>query len=250
MLLHSSDSAPAATPANNLISIQLDSITLNKIIADSESLGKVVKKINFRDVNGFKKLVKGESSKFSYVDEDRSSVCDVSCNVRCDKIPMPTAAPPKPFIAKKDSVKGPPYLPPFSKKDEGIAPQRTTSLPVTKLTTEKNFKPSLPHSLGLGTKAKQITTRPTISVTQRRTSTPGPTYLPVARVSTAKRLAVTEKSYPPATWPSTTRLYTQTFPKWSPPDRQSTSPKIATSTAKYLYKEPSNSLIYAGEAEK
>jgi hypothetical protein len=248
LLLYSSEFPPSPSPANNLISIQLDSITLNEIIANAEAVGKVVKKINFRNVNGFEKLVKGESSKFSFFDDDGRSVCDVNCDVRCKQVPMPTIAPPKPFVAKKDSATGPPYLPPVTKKVEATTVRRTTLTttlrPLTKSTTVRVT------TTAAKTTAKQKLTRPTtVFVTRPRTSTPGPAYLPVSKISTVRSSTVTQKSYPPATWPSTTRSYTQTFPTWSPPIRGSTATKFATTTAKYLYKEPSNSLIYMGEAE-
>lgn len=267
LLLFSSDSPPTTSPSNNLISIQLDSITLNKIIADSEALGKVEKKINFRDVNGFQKLVRGESSKFSFIEDGGRSVCDVSCNVNCKQPPTSTVATPRPFIAKKDSATGPPYLPPVvEKKDEAIATRRTTTLFTTQPARERivsttkqsttRASTTTPQSTKASTttprptKASTTTLRPTKSVTRPRTSTPGPAYLPVSKISTVRRSAVTERSYPPATWPSTTRTYTQTFPTWSAPIRRSTAvTKVVTTTAKYLYKEPSNSLIYAGEAE-
>lgn len=306
LLLYSSDTPPTASPYNNLISIQLDSITLNKIIANSEALGKVVKKINFRDVNGFAKLVKGESSKFSFVEDEGLGVCDASCDVRCKKIPLatpkPTLAPeklrpekprpekPRPYIAKKDSVtnpplRGPTYLPPISvtKHDEAITPRRpvvtqptraaplsTTQRPIIQTTTTQRpekpttyrpakpvtttYRPAIQSSTKLITTPRITTLRP--AITQRSTvparprlSTKGPAYLPLAKISTARKQSVTERSYPPATWPSTTRLYTQTFPTWSAPIRRSTEAQFTTSTAKYLYEAPSNSLSYAGEAE-
>lgn len=274
MLLYTSDSS-TTSPSNNLISIQVDSITLNKIIASSEALGEVVKKINFRDVNGFVNLVKGKSSKFSYVEDDERAVCDASCDVRCKQTPMTTATPPRPFISKKDAfTAGPTYLPPITNKanvqlkDEAITPRQTT--PPTRPTrpTPLVIKTNPTTTTTLRTTV-QSTTRQTerpkqqpssvqpsiarISTTSRTTSrprsTPGPAYLPVAKKFTVRNVAVTERSYPPATWPSTTRLYTQTFPTWIPPVRRSTEAHIATSTAKYLYAAPSNSLIYAGEAE-
>jgi hypothetical protein len=262
LLLYSSDISPTPS-ANNLISIQLDSITLNKIIADSEALGKVVKKINFRDENGFTKLVvEGKSSKFSFYANEERSICDASCDVRCKSIPKPTIPPPKPFIEKKDNARGPPYLPPvidrkpaiIDKKDDGIEVQRTTQSTTQRIVPTTTQRTTIPSTQRITTTRTPTTTtqrqtRPTVSVT-RRTSTPGPAYLPLAKISTQKRLTMTEKSYPPATWPSTTRIYTSTFPTWSAPIRRSTEvSRFVTSTAKYLYSEPSNSLIYAGESE-
>lgn len=266
LLLYSSDSPPTTSPANNLISIQLDSITLSKIIADSEALGKLVKKINFRDVNGFTELVNGESSKFSFFDDGGRSVCDVSCDVRCKEIPTPQLSSPKPFATRKTH---PTYLPPattkqpiISKKDEAIRPDTTTTTqrtfpsttrlaPTTERfvpTTSRIISTTRSTTVRATASTTQKATRPALSITRPR-STPGPTYLPVSKISTAKRLTVTERSYPPATWPSTTRHYTQTFPTWSAPIRRSTSSRVYTTTAKYLYKEPSNSLIYVGEDE-
>lgn len=267
MLLYTSDFPTAASSSNNLISIQLDSITLNKIVGEAEALGKVVKKINFLDVNGFPKLVKGESSKFSFFEDSSKSICEVSCDVNCKQVSKPvTSPPPKPYFVKKQSVTGPPYLPPFTKKDEALTPPTTrksispetsrklylpTSLTTTTQRPAVKITPSR-VSAALKTTTPKTTlqiSRQTISVSRPRASTPGPTYLPVPKKTTVRRATVTERSYPPATWPSTTRIYTQTFPTWSAPIRRSTTEKIVTSTAKYLYKAPSNSLIYAGEAE-
>lgn len=282
LLLYSSDSPPS----DNLISIQVDPITLNKIIADSEVFGKVTKKINFLDVNGLEKLARGESSKFSFSEEISKSVCDASCNVRC-VVPKPTTTPPRPFIAKKDSATGPTYLPPI-RRDEIITerttartfptlitrplvttttrqtPLRTTTQPnftktTAKATTRTTTRPPLVRTTPVTIQTTKTTartftsttrtqTRPSISVTRPR-STPGPTYLPLAKKTTVRRSTITEKSYPPATWPSTTRSYTQTFPTWSAPIRRSTAKKLITTTPKYSYRAPSNSLVYAGEHE-
>lgn len=281
LLLYTSDSS-TTSPSNNLISIQVDSITLNKIIASSEALGEVVKKINFRDVNGFVNLVKGKSSKFSYVEDDERAVCDASCDVRCKQTPVTTATPPRPFISKKDAfTAGPTYLPPITNKanvqlkDEAITPRQTsqylpttirfasirttTEQPKQETTTSTTQRPIVQSTTRQTERPRQqpSTTRPSIariSTTQRTTSkprsTPGPAYLPVAKKATVRSVTATERSYPPATWPSTSRLYTQTFPTWVPPVRRSTEAHIATSTAKYLYAAPSNSLIYAGEADE
>lgn len=303
MLLYSSDSPPTASPSSNLISIQLDSITLNKIIADAEAQAKIVKELNFRDVNGFTKLIEGESSKFSFFNNFDESSCDVNCDVRCQQPPRNVVSSPRPFLAKKDSVTGPPYLPPVTKKDEAVTfkpttaarvsttarqtttspivarttttaktvisnqPTRTfsssqrqtttrstttvqssTQRPIAQTTTQKPI--SEITASRITTTIAQRTTRPIVSVTKPRSSTPGPTYLPVSKKSTVSRSTVTERSYPPATWPSTTRIYTQTFPTWSAPIRRSTTTRTAaSSTVKYLYKAPSNALIYAGEAD-
>lgn len=166
-----------------------------------------------------------------------------------------TVAPPRPYIAKKDDVRGPPYLPPYTKKDEAITPPKTSTtkniFSSTKLRVATERSTQKPF-----TTPKIFTTRTQSSVAQRlssltttRRSTPGPAYLPLAQKSTVRRSTVTERSYPPATWPSTTRRYTQTFPSWSAPVRRSTEARIATSTGKYSYRAPANSLIYAGEAE-
>lgn len=278
LLLYTSDSS-TTSPSNNLISIQVDSITLNKIIASTEALGEVVKKINFRDVNGFVNLVKGKSSKFSYVEDDEKAVCDASCDVRCKQTSVTTATPPRPFVSKKDAfTAGPTYLPPITTKatnkpnvqlkDEAITPRQTTPatrptripVEVTKTTTTSTTtqRPTVSSTTRQTERPKQqpSSTQPSIAristtprTTSRPRSTPGPAYLPVAKKFTVRNVAVTERSYPPATWPSTTRLYTQTFPTWIPPVRRSTEAHIATSTAKYLYAAPSNSLIYAGETE-
>lgn len=272
LLLYTSDSS-TTSPSNNLISIQVDSITLNKIIASSEALAEVVKKINFRDVNGFVNLVKGKSSKFSYVEDDERAVCDASCDVRCKQTPVTTPTPPRPFVSKKDAfTSGPTYLPPIITnkpdvrvKDEAITPRQPA--PTTRRATEATKKTTTTTTQRTtvqsttrqteATKQQPSSTQPSIvqtSTTPRTTSrprsTPGPAYLPVAKKFTVRNVAVTERSYPPATWPSTTRLYTQTFPTWIPPVRRSTEAHVATSTAKYLYAAPSNSLIYAGEGEK
>lgn len=232
-----------------------------------------MKKINFRDVNGFPKLVKGESSKFSFFEDNTKSVCDVSCDVKCKQVSIPTVAPPKPFFAKKQSITGPPYLPPYSKKDEALTPP-TTRKPLTPASTQKPYfstqkpyfstssKPATQRPVEKSTanrfsvvsttatpKTTVQTSRQTVPASRPRVSTPGPTYLPVPKKTTVRRSTVTERSYPPATWSSISRTYTQTFPTWNAPIRRSTVARIATSTAKYLYKAPSNSLIYAGEAE-
>lgn len=266
MLLYSSDSPPAEPSPNNLISIQLDSITLNKIVAEAKRLGKIEKKINFRDVNGFPKLVKGESSRFSFFEDSSKSVCDVSCDVKCKQVSVPTTAPPpKPFFVKKQSATGPPYLPPFTKKDEAVTPQ-TTRKPLAPVSTKKPYfptsyqtstqRPTVKITRSYSTASVTSTPKTTVQTTRSnipgsrpRASTPGPTYLPVPKKTTVRRSTVTERSYPRATWPSTTRTYTQTFPTWNAPSRRSTVEKLTTSTPKYLYKAPSNSLIYAGEAE-
>lgn len=401
LLLYSTDSPPT-TALNNLISIQLDSITLNEIIANSEAQAKVVKKINFRNVNGFAKLVQGESSKFSFVKEDEKMVCDASCEVECKSIPTPstlsslrpfsmaqdkpltaqnsrlsevkndtTTAPPylppvsetvtakaltesttvkalsstqtrtttlkristqtttskkpatttmtstttvkplttstttqttnkaqtssqapqttktlttqtiaytssstqpptpsdietatnksaivrpRPYIAKKDDWRGPPYLPPHNaKKDEAVTPPTTTRRNFFSSSTQKQTRQQQSTTQRRITNQRLSTQSPvaqrlTFPASTRR-STPGPAYLPIAKKSTARRSTVTERSYPPATWPSTTRHYTQTFPTWSAPVRRSTEARIVTSTAKYSYRAPANSLIYASDAE-
>lgn len=282
MLLYSSDSS-----VDNLISIQVDSILLNKIIVESEGKGKIVKKINFRDANGFTNLIRGEDSKFSFIDEEKRKTCDLVCNVNCQDLIKPTK-PTNIFIQKKDSVTGPTYLPPLiTKKDEGIYVKKTTLKPRTfsKVPTTSTQKPS---STTARTTTQRSTTRPAVTSTLRQTytqrttttqrstttqrpyttqkqtksssstpkrttpaprprsSTPGPAYLPVAKKSTPKRATVTERSYPPATWRSTSRIATQTFPTWNAPIRRNTqSYTISTTTAKYLYKEPSNALSYA-----
>lgn len=276
LLLYSSDTPPIASPDNNLISIQLDSITLSKIIAESEAVGKLVKKINFRDVNGFTKLANGESSKFSFLEDGGRKSCDVSCDVRCKEILEPTVTTLKPLATRKTH---PTYLPPattkqpvttrqpvINKEDEAITPDTTTTVqrvaPTTLstasriLSTTERFISKTSTIIPMTQKSTVKTTTSTtqkpirlISPVTRSRSTPGPTYLPVSRISTARRSTVTERSYPPATWPSTTRLHTQTFPTWSAPIRQSTSARVHSTTAKYLYKEPSNSLIYVGEDE-
>lgn len=285
VLLFSADT-PLASPSNNLISIQLDSITLNKIIANAEELGKVVKKINFRDVNGFEKLVRGESTKFSFFVDEGSSVCDAKCDVSCKAEAPPTAPPTpriivtkppptttttttrttttrKPFVTRKQSTTGPTYLPPIGLnfKDDGIT--RPTTATAVRTTTETTTRRTFPVIQGTTqretqkpfvstTTTTQRTTRPTVAVSRPRTSTPGPAYLPLAKITTERRSTVTERSYPPATWPSTSRVYTQTFPTWSAPIRRVTPPTagiIVTASPKYEYRAPSNSLIYADEAE-
>lgn len=243
-------------------------------------------KINFLDVNGFVKLVKGESTKFSFFKDEEKDVCDASCDVRCKQIQLAAVTPPKPFVLKKDSIRGPTYLPPISndvkveKKDEALTPKKTTSYYTTRTTrpspsmattsqprvetttravqtTRTAFTttraPFTTTRAAFTTRAAVTTYRPAYTTraaektTTRRRSTPGPAYLPISKISTSRGPTTTERSYPPATWPSSTRLYTQTYPTWNAPSRRSTEAKIASSTAKYLYKEPSNSLIYAGE---
>lgn len=269
-----------------------------------------MKKINFRNVNGFAKLVRGESSKFSFFDDEAGESCDASCNVACSKIQKPTSSPPRPFVQKKDTAAGPTYLPPIiSKKDEGIFAPRPTEKQTARLTTQKFYQTPSTTTLRPKATQKSIVTQKTtqrqstqterpatttqrlvtstnrqVTLTQKqyystlrqntptqrqqlstssklitaktttqqsiqtrpRLSTKGPAYLPVSKKSTPKGPTVTERSYPPATWPSTTRLYTQTFPTWSAPIRRSTASQTVPTTApKYLYKEPSNSLTYA-----
>ncbi|CRK92257.1 CLUMA_CG005695, isoform A [Clunio marinus] len=296
LLLYSFDFPPSTLPTNNLISIQLDSITLNKIFADSEALGKVVKKINFRDVNGFQKLVTGESSKFSFFNDGGNTQCEVNCDVKCkEKIKPVFTTTQKPFVIKKVSTTVTPYVPSVSKKDEVITPRTTRFISTTKKvtksfifkkqsttgptylppvsvskkdefetpkttkifsttsrsTTKQVTKPFVTKpSARITTVSKSTTTSRPFTPTRTRLSTPGPSYLPLSRISTVRRSTVTERSYPPATWPSTTRIYTQTFPTWSAPIRRSTTIVNVKSTPKYLYKEPSNTLIYAGEVEK
>lgn len=275
LLLYSLDATPSASspPANNLISIQVDSITLNEIIGNTEASAKVVKKINFRDVNGFVNLVKGESSKFSFFEDSGKAVCDAVCDVKCKQILPSTTTPPRAFVSKKDSISGPKYLPPTSfnnarveKKDEAVTPRKTSSYYTPARSTSSpatTIRPKV-QVITRETARVQITTREPVKVqtttrsaptqtsqrtTTRRRSTPGPAYLPLEKKSTARRPKTTERSYPPATWPSSTRVYTHTFAPWSAPIRRSTEAKFTSSTPKYLYREPSNALVYAGEKE-
>lgn len=173
-----------------------------------------------------------------------------------------TSSPPRPYVAKKDDGRGPPYLPPYIQADEAARIRSTltprvitsSSIPTLRQTVAtQRITQSLVNTQRAITTHRFNTQSPaaqhiTVPAATRR-STPGPAYLPIARKSTVRRSTVTERSYPPATWTSTTRRYTQTFPSWSAPIRRSTEARIATSTGKYSYRAPANSLIYAGEAE-
>lgn len=304
LLLYSTDLS-----SDNLISIQLDSITLNQIIADSEKQGRIVKKINFRDLTRLNELLDGKSTKFTFTDDAANSVCDISCSASC-KVTTTTAAttttrratapPPRPFVTKKESTTGPPYLPPVSvtQKEEGITPPSTTRLTTTTTskpttttskailsstqaplttttsrlisTTTTTTRRSIPTTTVRDTEkptratatqtVPRISTTTTTTTTRRPTttlttarrpskSTPGPSYLPLARKSTTRGTTVSSKfTYPPATWPSFSTSYTQTFPTWTGPIRRFTyEPKSTTTTARYEYKEPSNSLTFETE---
>lgn len=264
LLLYSTDLS-----SDNLISIQLDSITLNEIITDSEKQGRIVKKINFRNLKNIDELFNGKSTKFSFIDDAANSQCDISCTATCKPISnlnSKPSLPPRPFIQKKGTATGPPYLPPVSiaNKDEGITipttkqstttttrsiiSTTTTRAPIS--ITKETIKPISTTRL-VTTTTRRPTTTLAIAVTRSK-STPGPSYLPLARKSTTRRSTVTGGStYPPATWPSVSKVYTETFPTWSAPIRLVTyEPKSTTTTVRYEYKEPSNSLIYTrGELE-
>lgn len=307
LLLYSTDLS-----SDNLISIQVDSITLNQIIADSEKQGRIVKKINFRDLSRLNELLDGKSTKFTFTDDAANSVCDISCSASCKVTKVSTtttaattttrratAPPPRPFVTKKESTTGPPYLPPVSvtQKEEGITPPSTTRLTTTTTskptttskatlsstqaplttttsrlisTTTTTTRRSIPTTTVRDTEkptratatqtVPRISTTTTTTTTRRPTttlttarrpskSTPGPSYLPLARKSTTRAVTVSSKfTYPPATWPSFSTSYTQTFPTWTGPIRRFTyEPKSTTTTARYEYKEPSNSLTFETE---
>lgn len=275
LLLYSTDLS-----SDNLISIQLDSITLNQIIADSEKQGRIVKKINFRDLTKLNELLNGKSTKFSYSDDAANSVCDISCNANCKVTTTTTPRRPGPFVSTKDTVTGPPYLPPVSvsRKDEVITipttttttlrpvtttsqristrtetPRTTTTTttttrrPIVSSTVEEYIKPTTLR----GTTTTTTTTRRPTTTTPRRPSksTPGPAYLPLATKTTFRPVTVSSgTTYPPATWPRYSTQYTSVFPTWTGAVRRFTyEPKSTTTTARYEYNQPSNSLTYGAE---
>lgn len=260
---------------DNLVSIQLDSVNIDKIISDSEKKGGIVKRINIRDLKNINELFNGKSTKFSFSDESENSQCDINCNAVCKKIttlkPITTTSkpPPKPFISKKDTVTGPPYLPPISvtNKDEVITiPTRTSQTTTTQrsivtttttprstsIVSTKNDIQTTKQTTKLATTTttrRPITTS-TVAITRSK-STPGPPYLPISIRSTTRGSTVSRGiTYPPATWPSTSRVYTSFFPTWIPPVRRDTfETKPTTTTVRYQYKEPSNFLIYARNSD-
>jgi predicted transcriptional regulator len=258
--------APSSPTASNLISIEVDSIALNKIIGDSENVAKLAKKINFRDVNGFVKLINGKSSKFSFFETSGNEVCEAQCDVRCkDTIASTVATSRVPTFTTKSYVRattsrpsafptrssmGPTYLPPVSitQKDEFVTPPTsfrvTTRRPVTS-TQKISTTPRFVSTTRQQTVRPSITSRITVTTprpTVGRKSTPGPAYLPIARVTTPRQSSWSTEYYPPATWPKTSKVYTERFPTWSPPPNRSTVTKTVTTTPKYFYAEPSNSL--------
>lgn len=120
-------------------------------------------------MNGFAKLIRGESSKFSFIDDKKNQACDVSCSVTCRNLVKSTSAP-SIFVQKKDTVTGPSYLPPLiNKKDEGIFLKKTTFKPQT--TQRKVFTSSVSQQTFTSTTPRPVSSTARITTTSQRPTT-------------------------------------------------------------------------------
>ena len=216
------------------------------------------------------KLIQGESSFFSFENDEKNQSCGLKCVEKCKSLAYQTRTP---AVQKKDTATGPKYLPPSNvNKKENISTQkplislqRQTSPQSLSKSTQRQIPtqspsiisqrqisrqtPSVSTQVQISTQSPLITSRrPTTTSKQTSTqkltnprlrskspkfsSTPGPAYLPVNKKSTPKRSTVTERStyQKPATWWTVSRFSTETFPTWSPPVRKSTSPHSIPTT--------------------